>query len=129
MIDASDSVHRSARFLERVTRVFAKVFIPLMVALFLTVAGLIVIVVIQRHRASDANERIDKLEAIVESLQQSSNETKESAQAAKIAAESANRTLQDAVARSSQNEVSPEVADALAKINDVYVTCVQRKDC
>ncbi len=127
MIDASDSVHRSASFLERVTRIFAKVFIPLVLAMFLTVAGLIVIVVIQRNRAEDANDRINKLEGIVESLRDSSDETRDAARSAKTAAESANTTLQSAIASSSQQ--SQGTSEAVNKINEIYETCVVKHQC
>lgn len=129
MIAASDSVHRSANHLERASRIFAKIFIPIVVTMLLIVAGLIVVVRIQNTRAQAASERIDKLEGIVESLQRSSNETKTAAVSAEIAAESADSTLKEALAQSQRGGVNPEVVEALNKVNEMYEVCVQRKEC
>lgn len=125
MVEASGVVKTNAQYLARVTKPIVYV-----------VVSLIAIVVVLQVQLAFRDDRIEKLEETivtldqnVVSLQNSSESTASSANDAKIAAEAAKTALEEALAQSQRGGVSPEVVQALQRINDIYEACRARGEC
>jgi hypothetical protein len=116
MLDASDSVRRSATFLRKVVRILIPVVI-----------GLAATVVVQVYQGEVRDDKLARLEGTVASLRKSSEETRVAANKAQIAAESAQKALEAAIAQSQQQ--TNDSNSAINQINRLYDACKQRKEC
>lgn len=116
MLAASDSAHRSASYLERMV----KVLVPVIIALLLGCGFLI-------WQVKDRDHVIEQLESTVVSLKSSSSETRDASIKAQLAAESAKSSLDAAIANSQRQ--TDNSTTAINRINEIYDTCVVRKEC
>jgi len=120
MLDASDSVHRSATFL-------LKVAVPL-------IMGLILVSAVQFYQRGQVNEKLTtvqnsnvELKTQIRELKESNEKTQDAAAKAQTAAESADASLKGAIAASQRS--TNDTTEAIKRINDIYDTCVVRKEC
>jgi hypothetical protein len=134
MIDASGIVKenataivKAAEFLKKMTRAFARVAIPIVVGLLLVVGGLIFQIELRDDRLASIEKTVISLETTQKELNSALSETREASIKAEIAATSAQKALDAAIANSQAATEDSNVA--IQRINEIYETCVKRKEC
>lgn len=111
----------------KLIRVTVRILIPL--ALFLALlAGFLQYQIVGRDdRLAILDTRLADLKTQVENLEESSRKTEASAEKASTAAAAAQAALEAAIAQSQgQSEGSNQ---AITRINEIYDTCVVKKEC
>lgn len=127
MLDSSDSVRRSADYLKVVVRALGRIGIPI-------VATIGLIAVAQMYQIELRDDKIQRLEqtqielkALLSEANQAANEAKEASNKAAIASESADASLKGAIANSQRQ--TQDSSNAINRINEIYDTCVVKKEC
>ena len=134
MVDASgvvatnaDKITVAANFLLKMTKAFARIAIPIVVGLLLVVGGLILQIEIRDDKIARLETNVVKMDTTQQELKTSLTEAKDAALKAEIAANAAKSSLDAAIANSQQ--AGEESNDAIRRINEIYDTCVVRKEC
>lgn len=124
MVEASGIVYKNARYLSRVT----KPLIFVCVGLVLVVAALQFQLLLRDDRIEALEKTVATLDANVKSMQQSADQARQASIEAEVASEAAKKALEEAIVQS-QSGPGAQTAQAIDRINDIYVICVEKKEC
>lgn len=124
MVEASGVVKRNADFLSKVIHSF---YVRALKPMTYIVLVVLLIVILQQFSLIQRDKKIDQLTENVAILQKSADDAIIASREAKIAAEAAKSALDAAITNSQEAGKASE--DAINRINDIYDTCVVRKEC
>lgn len=131
MLDSSDSVRRSADYLKNVVstiiRPALKILVPTVIALALVSTALIFQVELRDDKIERLENTQTELKTQLIETRTAANEAKDAANKAKVAAESADASLKAAIASAQQQ--GNDSTTAINRINEIYDTCVVKKEC
>lgn len=125
MVEASGSVYKNAQYLSKV----AKPMLFSIVGLVAIVVGLQIQLIFRENRIDQLKKQISTLEINIKNVEDAAKEAKTASVEAQTASQAAKTSLDEAVAQAQRGGVSPEVLNALQRVNELYVSCVQQKEC
>lgn len=123
----ADKLTESANFLKKMTKAFARVAIPIVAGLLLVVGALIFQIELRDDKLEDVSKNVTELKTTQRQLETSLEDAKTAALKAEIAASAAQKALDAAIANS--QAASNDSNEAIKRINEIYDTCVVRKEC